>query len=153
MTNIIFICHGNICRSPMAEFIFKDMLKQNNIQNISVCSAATSFEEIGNDMYPPAKRVLDAHNIIYTKRKARHFEKSEYDNYDYIIAMDGRNIKNLLNIIGKDKHNKIHLLLEYCNIQRDVDDPWYTGKFEKTYEDIYNGCKALLEHITGKSII
>ncbi len=144
---IMFVCHGNICRSPMAEFILKDILKKEHINNVYVSSSATSFEEIGNDMYYPAKKVLDNHNISYSKRKAVHFEKSDYKSYDLIIAMDSNNIKNLMKIIGSDKDKKIHLLLEYAGSSENISDPWYTGNFEKTYNDIIKGCMGLLKYI------
>lgn len=150
---INFVCHGNICRSPMAEFVFKDMLNKEGINNISVSSSATSYEEIGNDTHYGTKRVLDKYNIPYTKRKAVHFEKSDYKNFDLIIVMDKNNIRNLLRIIGSDKDNKVHMLLEYGNNIRDISDPWYTGNFEKTYDDIVEGCTGLLNYIKSNNML
>ncbi len=150
---INFVCHGNICRSPMAEFVFKDMLNKEGINNISVSSSATSYEEISNDTHYGTKRVLDKYNIPYTKRKAVHFEKSDYKNFDLIIVMDKNNIRNLLRIIGSDKDNKVHMLLEYGNNIRDISDPWYTGNFEKTYDDIIEGCTGLLNYIKSNNML
>lgn len=137
----------------MAEFVFKDMLNKEGINNISVSSSATSYEEIGNDTHYGTKRVLDKYNIPYTKRKAVHFEKSDYKNFDLIIVMDKNNIRNLLRIIGSDKDNKVHMLLEYGNNIRDISDPWYTGNFEKTYDDIVEGCTGLLNYIKSNNML
>ena len=140
MIKILFICHGNICRSPIAEFIMKDIV--NNSSNYIIDSKATSYEEIGNDIYPPAKDIMDKYHIRYSKRKANRTTKDDYNYYDYIICMDNNNYRNLLNIYGSDKDNKISLLLD-----REVSDPWYTGNFEETYQDILEGCNKLYERI------
>ena len=133
MIKVNFVCHGNICRSPMAEFILKKMAKDRGI-DISVSSSATSYEEIGNDIHPGTKRVLTAHSIPFSKRGATHFEKEDYKNNDYILCMDSYNIKNLKRIIGSDPENKVHLLLEYGKNTRDISDPWYTGNFDLSYQ-------------------
>lgn len=143
---IMFVCHGNICRSPMAEFIFKDMAERSGM-DIEVSSSATSYEEIGNDMHYGTKKALDKHNIKYHKRQAVRLTKSDYKKYDYILAMDSRNIRNIMSIIGSDPQNKVHLLMEYSKSTRDIFDPWYTGDFEKTYEDIQKGCEGFLKYI------
>ena len=139
---ICFVCLGNICRSPMAEFIMKDLLKKNNINDVFVDSKATSYEEEGNDMYYLAKEKLDEKGIIYSKRKAKRLEKEDYDKYDLIIGMDDNNIRNIKNILRDDKDSKIIKLLD-----RDISDPWYTRDFEKAYNDIYEGCLILLRNI------
>lgn len=141
MIKVLFICHGNICRSPMAEFMFKNMVDDNYI----IDSKATSYEEIGNDIHCGTKHILDKYNIPYTKRKAQRFEESDYDYYDYILCMDDYNILNL-NRIKKDnlsKYKKIRYLID----NKDVSDPWYTGDFEKTYKDILEALQEFLKEL------
>lgn len=150
MIKIMFVCHGNICRSPMAEFVLKDMVKQKGLQkDFVICSSATSTEEIfngvGNPVYPPAKAVLEAQGICLSGKRAVQLKASDYDKYDLFIGMDSANIKNMNRILGGDKSGKIHKLLEYANSLADVSDPWYTRDFNRCYNDIYKGCKALLE--------
>ncbi len=152
MIKVNFVCHGNICRSPMAEFILKKMAKDKGL-NISVSSSATSYEEIGNDIHPGTKRVLTAHNIPFSKRGATHFEKSDYKNNDFVLCMDSYNIKNLRNIVGNDSKNKIHLLLEYGKSKRDISDPWYTGNFDLTYNDIVEGCEGFISYFLKNHLI
>ena len=143
MINVVFICYGNICRSPMAEMIFKDLVYKNNKRYKMYCSSrATSFEEIGNDIYPEAKRVLKNHNISIEKHEAKRFTKEEYQKFTYIIVMEDRNAKDLLQIIGEDPENKINKLIE-----KDIEDPWYTGNFEKVYQEIEEGCNKLFENL------
>lgn len=149
---IMFVCHGNICRSPMAEFVFKDMIKKaGRDADFVVASSATSTEEIwngiGNPVYPPAKEILARHGISCEGKRAVQLTKSDYDNYNLIIAMDSMNIRNIRKIIGSDKHGKVHKLMDYTAQGGDVADPWYTRNFEAAYNDIYNGCKALLESL------
>lgn len=149
---IMFVCHGNICRSPMAEFVFKSMIKSRVIESdFVVCSSATSTEEIwngvGNPVYPPVKALLDSKGIDTSGKRAVQLKQSDYDKYDLFIGMDQANIRNMARILGGDKEQKIHKLLEYTGSSADVSDPWYTRNFEKCYEDIYAGCKALLESI------
>lgn len=145
MYKVIFVCYGNICRSPLAEMIFKDIIKKNNKETEITCiSRATSKEEIGNDIYPQAKEKLLENNIFFTKHKATQITKEEFDNYDYIIVMEERNKRDLIRLVGEDKENKIHLLLEYTDkINKEIDDPWYTRDFESAYKDIYDGCLGL----------
>ncbi len=148
MVRILFICHGNICRSPMAEFVFKDMVKKAGISDkFYISSAATSFEEIGSPVHPGTAKILDRLGISYSKKRAIHLEKSDYKEYDYLICMDTANVRNTLRIVGNDDEKKVYKLLEFAKAYEDVADPWYTGNFEKTYEDILIGCKALLKHI------
>lgn len=148
---IMFVCHGNICRSPMAEFIMKDLLAKNHLSNkFYVASSATSTEEIyrgvGNPVYPPAKRELARHGISCEGKRAVQFTKADFENYDYIIAMDGNNIKNIQRMVGINNSDKLYLLLDFCG-GGNIADPWYTGEFETTYNDIYRGCIALLEKL------
>lgn len=142
---VLFICHGNICRSPMAEFIFKDLVeKAGRAEEFEIASAATSTEEIGNDIYPPAKRILTQNGIKFESRKARQITKKDYDYYDYIIAMDENNLRNLRRLLGEDVDGKISLMMSYAGKHRDVADPWYTGDFATTFDDLLVGCKSLV---------
>lgn len=152
MIRIMFVCHGNICRSPMAEFIFKDMAKRNGVDNMfAVASSATSTEEIwgdiGNPVYPPAKAELSKHGISCEGKRAVQLKKSDYDKYDLFVGMDSMNIRNMLRILGGDPQNKIRKLMEYTDRGGNVDDPWYSGDFSKAYRDIYNGCEALINSL------
>ncbi len=151
MIGVLFICHGNICRSPMAEFVFKDMLEKSGRSNeFYVASAATSYEEIGNPVHYGTARILDRLGISYSHKRAIHLEKSDYEKYDYLVCMDKMNVRNTLRITGDDKDKKIYKLLEFADSDRDVADPWYTGNFDITYEDVLKGCKGLLRHIDSK---
>lgn len=146
MIRIMFVCHGNICRSPMAEFIFKDMLKKcGREKEFVVASSATSTEEIwngiGNPVYPPAKAELAKHGISCKGKRAIQLKKSDYDNYDMFLCMDSRNITNTMRIFGDDTQHTVRRLLK----NKDVSDPWYTDRFDIAYDDIYKGCKGLLE--------
>lgn len=153
MFNIVFVCYGNICRSPMAEMIFKDLIIKNNKRYLFSCtSRATSIEELGNGLYPSAKEVLIKHNITIEHHIARQITKEDYQKYDYIIVMEEQNKKEVLNIVGHDNNNKIHLLLEYTNECKDIADPWYTGDFETSYKDINNGCRAFFSYLIEKGI-
>lgn len=148
MTKILFICHGNICRSPMAEFVFKDIAKKAGMgDEFSVASAATSYEEIGNPVHRGAAKILDRLGISYSGKRAVHLEKSDYAKYDYLVCMDSANVRNTLRIVGADPEGKVHKLLEFADSCEDVADPWYTGNFERTYEDVLAGCEGLLKHI------
>ena len=148
MPRIMFVCHGNICRSPMAEFIMKDLTK--NDSNFYIASSATSREEIGNSIYPPAKKILNMHHITYTNHCARQLEASDYDKYDYIIIMDTNNEYNIKRIIKSDPEHKIRKLLSFIGSDADVSDPWYTNEFEKCFQDIYKGCVGLLDYLNKK---
>ena len=148
MVKILFICHGNICRSPMAEFIFKNIIEKAGISHkFYVASAATSYEEIGNPVHYGTAKILDGLGISYSGKRAVHLEKSDYAKYDYLVCMDSANVRNTLRIVGDDTENKIHKLLEFANSCEDVADPWYTGDFDKTYKDVLAGCKGLLKYI------
>ena len=148
MIRIMFVCHGNICRSPMAEFIMKKLVTDAGLQkDFYISSSATSCEEIwndiGNPVYPPARSELKKHGISCEGKRAVQLKKEDYNNYDYFIGMDTYNIRNMKNILGNDK--KIHKLLTFAGRSDDVADPWYTNDFETTYNDIYSGCNGLLK--------
>ena len=141
--SILFVCHGNICRSPMAEFVMKDLVSKKEI-----ASAATSTEEIGNSVYPPARRKLAEHGIGCAGKTARQMTRSDYDRYDLLIGMDRWNIRNMRDICDGDPDGKIVMLMDFTRRPGDVADPWYTGDFEATWRDVLEGCQALLERLT-----
>ena len=148
MTKILFICHGNICRSPMAEFVMKDMVtKAGRSGEFFIASAATSAEEIGNGVYPPARRILREHGIDCSGKTARRMTAGDYERFDLLVGMDGANMRNMRRICGGDPEDKLRLLLGYIGLERDVADPWYTGDFQATWDDVTAGCRALLEAI------
>lgn len=148
MHRIMFVCHGNICRSPMAEFIMKNMVKDEGLsESFFIASSATSTEEIGNPVYPPAQRELARHGLFPTGKYAVQLKKSDYDKYDIFAVMDENNLRNIKRIFPSDPQGKVHKLLEYTGSGRDVADPWYSGDFETAYNDILNGCKALLDKL------
>lgn len=145
MIRVLFVCHGNICRSPMAEFLFKDMVNKRNLSKMfHIESCATSNEEIGNSVHYGTKRILNNLGIDCSGKRARRFQTDDYKNFDYIICMDQNNIRNLSYFVNVDHDNKIHLLLEYVGLNRNIRDPWYTGNFEETYSDIILGLDAFL---------
>lgn len=149
MTRILFVCHGNICRSPMAEYVMKELVrKAGREEEFEIASAATSREEIGNPVYPPARRKLAEHGIACDGHAARQMTERDYSRYDYLIGMDSANRRNMQRICGGDPKGKISLLMEHTNRPSDVADPWYTGDFEATWRDVLSGCQALLEEIT-----
>lgn len=150
MTHILFVCHGNICRSPMAEFIMKALIRKAGCEKaITVDSAAATTEEIGNDMYPPAKRMLAKKGIPFTPRRARLITKEDYDCADYIVCMDEENLYDLSRLTRGDPKKKVSLLLSWAGRRGEVADPWYTGDFEETYDDLVEGCHALLKVVGG----
>ncbi|MCQ2472231.1 MAG: low molecular weight phosphotyrosine protein phosphatase [Clostridia bacterium] len=152
MIKILFICHGNICRSPMAEFVMKKLVADEGLSShFEISSAATSREEIGNPVYPPVRKLLSQHGISCKGKTARQITESDYDYYDYLIPMEQYNIRNMCYIFPVDKDNKIHLLLDFTDTPRDVVDPWYTGNFTETWADVNKGCKALLEKIKAEN--
>lgn len=152
MKRIMFVCHGNICRSPMAEFIFKDMIKRRGAENnFFVSSSATSTEEIwngvGNPVYPPAKEILARHKIDCSGKHAVQLKKSDYGKYDLFVGMDSMNIRNMYRILGKDSEGKICKLMDFTERGGDVADPWYSRNFETAYSDIFDGCQGLLKNL------
>lgn len=151
MIKVLFICHGNICRSPMAEFVFKDMVKKQGLEKeFVIASAATSTEEIGNGVHYGTKQKLALYNISCAGKKAVQMKKPDYDKYDYLLGMDNANIRNMIRIANNDDERKIKRLLDYSNEPRDIADPWYTGNFDETYDDVVEGCTALLTYIKEK---
>ena len=151
MHRILFVCHGNICRSPMAEFVMKDLVKKAGLErDFSIASAATSTEEIGCPVYPPARRKLAEHGIGCAGHAARQLTAADYDHWDYLVGMDVANLRNMRRICGGDPEGKISLLLDWADRSGDVADPWYTGDFDATWRDVLAGCSGLLAHIRGE---
>ena len=149
MTKILFVCHGNICRSPMAEFVMKDLVaKAGRSSEFFIASAATSTDELGSPVYPPARRKLAEHGIGCAGKTARQMRRQDYDDYDLLIGMDDANLRNMRRICGGDPDGKICLLLDYTDHPRSVADPWYTGDFNATWRDVLEGCRGLLESLT-----
>ena len=149
MTKVLFVCHGNICRSPMAEFVMKDMVKKcGRAGDFYIESAATSTEEIGNDIHYGTRAKLRECGIPFERRAARQITKGDYDVFDFIIVMDSYNLANLRRIIGDDRKGKVHMLLDFTNRRgQNIADPWYTGDFDTTYNDIVEGCRGLLDRL------
>lgn len=142
---ILFVCHGNICRSPMAEFVMKYLVKEAGLEDqFEIASAATSTEEIGNPVYPPARRKLEEHGISCEGKRARVITRDDYHYYDQIVVMDNENLQSLRWLFGKDKDRKVKLLMDYTDRPGEVADPWYKGDFEATWQDVSEGCKSLL---------
>lgn len=149
MTKILFVCHGNICRSPMAEFVMKELVRRaGREEEIVVASAACRRDEIGADTYPDTKEKLDEMGIPYEKRRAVQITRDDYDQYDLIIGMDAENMRDLRRLSQGDPAGKCHLLLEFAGETRDVADPWYTGDFDITYRDVLQGCQGLLKSLS-----
>lgn len=151
MLKILFICHGNICRSTMAEYVMKDLVEKSNLaEEFCIDSAATSREEIGNPVHHGTRQKLKEKGIFCGDHRARQVTKKEYEEYDYILGMDSWNMKNMMKIFGNDPDEKIHKLLDFSSAPRDIADPWYTGNFEITYNDVSEGCQELLNYILEK---
>lgn len=148
MIKILFVCHGNICRSTMVQYVFQYLVDSRGLQDLFyIDSAATSREEIGNGVHYGTRQKLREVGIPCGDHRAVQLQPRDYERYDYLIGMDGWNRRNMLRILGSDPENKVHLLLDYTDHPRDIADPWYTGNFDETYEDVREGCKALLETI------
>ena len=148
MTKILFVCLGNICRSPMAEFVMKDMVRRAGIAgDFEIGSAATSSEELGNPVYPPARRKLMEHGIDCAGKTARRINARDYEHYDMLIGMDEDNMRSMARCFGGDREGKLHLLMSFAGERRQVADPWYTRDFEATWRDVNRGCIALLEQL------
>ena len=147
MTSILFVCHGNICRSPMAEFIFRDLCRQAGLEDrFRVASMAVSTEEIGNDIYPPAKETLRRHGIPFDRHCARRIDRASFDRYDLIVCADRSNIRAIERLFGPS--SKLSLMMHWAGEDRDVSDPWYTRDFDSAYRDIYASCQGLLAHLS-----
>ncbi len=151
MIKILFVCHGNICRSPMAEFVMKDMVRRAGLEKeFEIASAATSTEEIGNPVYPPARKKLAEHGITCNGKTARQMTWGDYVHYDHLIGMDNWNLRNMRRMTKNDPEGKVRSLLSFAGSDREVADPWYTGDFEATWKDVIEGCAALLEFLGFK---
>ena len=153
MIKVLFVCHGNICRSPMAEFVMKDMAaKAGAGERFVIDSAATSTEELGNPVYPPARRELAAHGVVCGPHTARQMTRADYDKYDLLIGMDSANIRNMTRICGGDPEGKMSLLMDHTARPGSVADPWYTDDFEATWRDVLEGCRGLLAELSGGAL-
>lgn len=151
MIRILFVCHGNICRSPMAEFVMKETVKRAGVEaQFHIESAATSTEELGNPVYPPARRKLAEHGIRCDGKTARQMRRDDYDRFDLIIGMDSYNLRNMRRMLNGDPQGKLSLLLDYTDHPGEVDDPWYSGDFEATWRDVTAGCEGLLESLRDR---
>lgn len=148
MTKILFVCHGNICRSPMAEFMMKDLVKKEGLEDrFLIESAAVSREKIGNPVYPPAREMLARHGISCAGKRARQMTVRDYEEYDLLIAMDRSNLTRMERICGRDTQGKIHLMMDFTSRPGEVADPWYTGDFTATWRDLEEGCRGLLDYL------
>jgi len=150
MKKILYICHGNICRSPMAEMLLKHLVRERGLKGYVIDSAAVSREEIGNSVYPPARRELAAHGVRCEDHRARQITAADYDQWDHLIGMDMSNITRMLRIFGGDPEHKVHRLLDFTGRPADVADPWYSDRFDVCYADILRGCEALLAYLEGQ---
>lgn len=151
MIRIMFVCHGNICRSPMAEFVMKNLIEKAGVgDKFYVKSSATSYEEIGNPVHPGTRNKLAEFGISVKGKQAVKLVSSDYEDYDYFIGMDNANIRNMKNILNGDPDKKVYKLLEFSGDYGDIADPWYTGNFDDTYDDVLKGCTALLEKLKGE---
>lgn len=148
MIRVMFVCLGNICRSPMAEFLLKDLVKKEGLEKeFYIASAATSTEEIGNPVHYGTRNKLKEYGISTDGKRAIRLEKEDYEKFDYFLGMDQVNIRNMKRILGKEEENKIYRLLDFSNNPRDIADPWYTGNFNKTYKDVVEGCEGFLKYV------
>ena len=151
---VLMICHGNICRSPMAEYVLQDMVRRQHMESLfHIESAATSREEIGNDVHYGTRGKLEEVGIPCPRRKARQVTKADYEDFDWLLIMDGNNRRNLMRIIGSDPSGKVHGLLDFAPRPRDIADPWYTGNFDVTYDDVVEGCETFLKHLKETGVI
>ncbi len=151
---VMMICLGNICRSPMAEFVLKDMVKQRGLEDcFEIASSATSREELGHPVHPGTQRKLAQVGISTAGKYAMQITKADYDRYDYLLAMDSSNLRNLSRLFPKDPENKIHRLLDFSDRPRDIADPWYTGNFDVTYDDVVEGCEAFLNYVLENDLL
>ena len=151
MTKILFVCHGNICRSPMAEFVMKDLVEKAGLADeFTIASAATSTEEIGNPVYPPVRQLLARHGISCAGKTARQLQRGDYAAWDLFVGMDTANLRNMTRLFGGDPEGKVHALLDYTHRPGEVADPWYTGDFEATWQDVLEGCQALLTQLSAQ---
>lgn len=149
MTKVLFVCHGNICRSPMAEFVMKDLVEKVGLADeFTIASAATSTEEIGNPVYPPVRQLLARHGISCAGKTARQLQRGDYAAWDLFVGMDTANLRNMTRLFGGDPEGKVHALLDYTHRLGEVADPWYTGDFESTWRDVVEGCTGLLQSMT-----
>ena len=147
---VLFVCHGNICRSPMGQLVLQHMVHQRGMaEQFEIASAAVSREELGNPVYPPARKELARHGIDASGHCARQMTKRDYQHFDYILAADRSNLRGIERIAGCRPADKAHLLMAYAGEERDIADPWYTGDFETTYDDVVTGCQGFLEHVLG----
>ena len=154
MIKVMFVCHGNICRSPMAEFVFKDLVKKKGLDDCFIInSSATSREELGNPVHPGTRNILSQFNISCSGKRAVQMTMKDYEAYDYILVMDKYNIRNIYSITGGDPKHKIKRLLDYSKYPRDIADPWYTDNFDMTYHDVIEGCNAFLDYLIEKEIV
>lgn len=150
MVRILFVCHGNICRSPMAEFVMKDLVEKRGLSGqFLIESAATSTEEIGNPVHRGTRKILDRLGISCAEKRARQLKRTDYDTFDYLIGMDQANVRNMNRICGGDPEAKIYKLLDFTDEPRSISDPWYTGDFEATFHDVRDGCDSLLLRLTS----
>ncbi len=151
MTKILFVCHGNICRSPMAEFLMKELVRQDGrAEAFCIASAATSAEELGNPVYPPVRRKLAEHGIDCTGKTARQLTRRDYEDWDLLIGMDEENMAGMRRLFGGDPEGKLHMLLEYAGLHQGVADPWYTRDFDAAWQDVTVGCTALLNRLSRR---
>ena len=154
MIKVLFVCHGNICRSPMAEFVFRDLVQKRGMGNqLHIASAATSTEELGNPVHRGTVNKLKEYGISTAGKYAVQLKKKDYREYDYLIGMDDWNIRNMLRILGGDPEHKVYKLLDFSDNPRDIADPWYTGNFDRTYDDIMEGCEGFLKYLMERWIV